>query len=321
MQKKDILEEYFKQLMGKEELIQREDIFGTRYIFSKARGNSFIRRVFLEKGIEITFCSFPDKFQFSFENGEFGEDILEFCFLMEGDMKIICKSSREIFYFSKNQVCLYYSKNQEKGFSFYNNKSKSFSIHIHLSYFESLFHLGKGSPLEIEWKKNIQKMLQEKFLRVWKASPSLQNLGREIMQSKFHSILDYFLFRTKVDTFLLKMMLEAMEIHDEKEEVLESLKILVEQDYSHCYTLEELSSLLNTPVHQLQKFSKEKKQMTVSQYIRKIKLQYAMKLLEREEYNIAEVAAMVGYENPSKFSRAFYKEFGENPKNSKNIKI
>ena len=40
----------------------------------------------------------------------------------------------------------------------------------------------------------------------------------------------------------------------------------------------------------------------------------ARKLLEESKYNVAEVAYLVGYANPSHFSRAFSRYFGVPPK-------
>lgn len=321
MKKKNVLEEYFNQLIKKEKLIPKEDIFGIRYIFSEGKGKYYLKRMFLEEGMDLTFCSLPSKFKFVFETNDFKEDILEFCFCMEGEIKIVCQSSKETYYFSKNQVCLYYFKNQEESFSFYNKESKSFSVHVHLDYLQSLFRFGKGEVLEKEWEKNVREMLQAKFLRVWKASPSLQQLGREIMESKFNSILDYFSFRAKIASFLVKFMLEAMEICDEKEEALQSIKMLVERDYSVNYSLEEISSVLHLPIYRLQEYCKDKKEMTLSEYIRSIKLLYAVGLLEERKYNVAEVASMIGYDNPSKFSMALYKKYGRKPKDIKKKKI
>lgn len=320
MKKKNMMEEYFDQLSKQENMTRREDMFGIRYIFPEGRGRYYIKRMFLEEGIDVTFCFLPSKLKFVFEVKDFEEDILELCFCSEGEMKVLCQSSQESFQFSKNQVCLYYSNNGEEGFRFYNNKSKSFSIHIHLEYLQSLFRFGQVAILEKEWEKNIREILQKKILRIWKASPVLQKLGREIIESKFHSILDYFSFRAKISSFLIKMMLEAMEICDEKEELLQSLKMLVEQDYTADYSLKTLSNLLHSPIYRLQEITKEKKGMTVSEYVRSIKLEQGKNLLEEGKYNIAEVASMVGYDNPSKFSMAFYKRYHKNPKEIKGYK-
>lgn len=321
MEKKDILEGYFEQLMREENLIPKEDIFGMRYVFPEGKGKYYLRRIFLEGGMDLTFSSLPNKFKCVFDTKGHEEDILEFCFCMEGEITIICQHSQETYYFSKNQVCLYYLKNKEESFTFYHKKSKTFSFHVDLEYLQSLFRFGRGEILEKEWKKSIREMLQAKILRIWKASPSLERLAREIMESKFYSILDYFSFRAKLASFVVKFMLEAMEICDEKEEALQSIKMLVEMDYSVNYSLEKFSAVLHIPIYRLQKYCKEKKEMTLSEYIRSIKFLYAMRVLEDGKYNIAEVASMIGYDNPSKFSMAFYKKYGRKPKDIKKKKI
>lgn len=60
----------------------------------------------------------------------------------------------------------------------------------------------------------------------------------------------------------------------------------------------------------------------MSRYIQKKKMEYAKMLLETTNTNILDIAIEIGYENPSKFSIAFKKNFGILPnkyrKKSKN---
>jgi signal transduction histidine kinase/CheY-like chemotaxis protein/AraC-like DNA-binding protein/streptogramin lyase len=53
---------------------------------------------------------------------------------------------------------------------------------------------------------------------------------------------------------------------------------------------------------------------TPSQFIRSIRLQKALELLQNTDLNISEIAYEVGFNDPSYFSRSFFEEFGHPPK-------
>ena len=58
---------------------------------------------------------------------------------------------------------------------------------------------------------------------------------------------------------------------------------------------------------------KEYMGFTPMQYILSIRISSAQSLLETTEYNIAEIAAIVGYDDPLYFSRLFKKQIGVSP--------
>lgn len=55
-----------------------------------------------------------------------------------------------------------------------------------------------------------------------------------------------------------------------------------------------------------------------SQFIRSIRLQKALQLLQNSELNISEIAYEVGFSDPNYFSRTFQEEFGKSPRHYRN---
>jgi AraC-like DNA-binding protein len=55
--------------------------------------------------------------------------------------------------------------------------------------------------------------------------------------------------------------------------------------------------------------------MSVSRYVRSLRLRKAQELLSSSGLNISEVAYAVGFDNPKYFSRVFSEEFGISPAN------
>ena len=74
-----------------------------------------------------------------------------------------------------------------------------------------------------------------------------------------------------------------------------------------------LSSKFNISSKQLYRKVKQCSGMTAVEYIRKLRLQKAAILLKNPEFTINEVMYMVGFSNPSYFSRSFASEFGMPP--------
>ena len=56
---------------------------------------------------------------------------------------------------------------------------------------------------------------------------------------------------------------------------------------------------------------------TPMSFIRKVRLHRAKELLQNTQLTVAEIAYDVGFSDPSYFSRAFKKEFGERPTENK----
>ena len=54
-------------------------------------------------------------------------------------------------------------------------------------------------------------------------------------------------------------------------------------------------------------------QFTPAEYVRSIRLEAAMQLLQTEDLNISQIAYETGFSSPTHFSRAFKKMYGKTP--------
>ncbi|MCB0563312.1 MAG: response regulator [Phaeodactylibacter sp.] len=109
------------------------------------------------------------------------------------------------------------------------------------------------------------------------------------------------------------------EVEQEEEVALENaflqkLKALVESDISNqgltITGLCEAAHLSHTQVYRKLKALTKK---TPSQFIRSIRLEKAMELLNSTDLNISQIAYEVGFNDPNYFSRSFLQEFGTTP--------
>jgi len=54
-------------------------------------------------------------------------------------------------------------------------------------------------------------------------------------------------------------------------------------------------------------------QFTPAEYVRSIRLETAMQLLQTEDFNISQIAYQTGFSSPTHFTRAFKKVYGKTP--------
>jgi AraC-like DNA-binding protein len=86
------------------------------------------------------------------------------------------------------------------------------------------------------------------------------------------------------------------------------------KNYNRTFYLSEVSDLLNMSEVSFSRYFKKHTRKSFSEYVTKIRISQACKLLLEKELSIAEVAFMCGYENMSNFYRQFKSTMGILPK-------
>lgn len=129
-------------------------------------------------------------------------------------------------------------------------------------------------------------------------------------------------FRVKILELLL--YLDALELSERKDErpyfyknQIEKIKTihrLLTEDLTKNYTIQELSKNFDISLTPLKNCFKSVYGKPISAYMRTYRMNYAASLLKVDkDIKVAEIAGMVGYDNPSKFSSAFLREMGRTP--------
>lgn len=96
-------------------------------------------------------------------------------------------------------------------------------------------------------------------------------------------------------------------------QTIKRMEAYMKENLSRHYTLKELSSLFDIPLTTMKTCFKGVYGCSIYTYMKSYRMQAAMLLLRDTAYSITEIAAKMGYDNPSKFSEVFKKEFGELP--------
>ena len=100
----------------------------------------------------------------------------------------------------------------------------------------------------------------------------------------------------------------------DKPDYVSLIKSYVEQNYMNDVSVNSIAHSLYISRQYISKVFAEKEGMSIQQYIIKIRLERAVKMLSTG-YNVTESAAAVGYCDLFTFSRIFKKKFGVSPSN------
>ena len=152
-----------------------------------------------------------------------------------------------------------------------------------------------------------------------------QDSGVEHIFSELYNVpskvrMDYF----KIKVMELLIYLGALELSEHKDErpyfyssqieKIKAIHMLLTGDLTKNYTAEELSSRFEISVSALKNGFKGVYGSPIYTYIRTYKMNFAASLLiQGKNARIIDVAAKVGYDNPSKFSAAFRETMGMTP--------
>jgi len=94
------------------------------------------------------------------------------------------------------------------------------------------------------------------------------------------------------------------------QERVEQVIFLLKQNLAEPPSLEELGRKIGCSHFYLSRIFSAQTGQTITQYLRRLRMEKAAELLRAGEHNVTEAAMEVGYNSPSHFSQAFHETFG-----------
>lgn len=96
--------------------------------------------------------------------------------------------------------------------------------------------------------------------------------------------------------------------------VIYKIQKYIKENYTENISLREISEKLNMSYNYLSYLFNNEMDMKFKDYLRKIRINKSMELLENSDFEINRIALDVGYANQSYFTKAFKRETGITPK-------
>lgn len=167
--------------------------------------------------------------------------------------------------------------------------------------------------------------LSEKFSHddapfVLRNDPAVEHIFSELYNVPSSIRMDYY----KIKVMELLLYLSALEMSEQRDakpmfyssqlEKVRSIHDFITSDLTKSYTSEELADRFGINLNTLKTTFKGTYGAPLYTYMRSFRMNYAASVLIRQpNMKIGEIAALVGYDNPSKFSAAFRETMGMSP--------
>lgn len=103
------------------------------------------------------------------------------------------------------------------------------------------------------------------------------------------------------------------------QEEMEAARQYFHEHYNEQINIEEFAQSMHSSISLFMRNFKKVFNTSPKQYILNLRMNNAQNLLETTDYSVAEIAAIVGYDNPLYFSRLFHKQKGQPPKDCRKI--
>ena len=150
--------------------------------------------------------------------------------------------------------------------------------------------------------------------------PAIEHIFSELYNVPIKIKKDYF----KIKVLELLLYLDALELSGHTEErpyfykgqieKIKAIQALLTQDLTQNYTLEELSERFDIALTPMKNCFKSVYGSPIFTYMRNYRMNYAASLLRSDKtLKVADVAGLVGYDSPSKFTAAFHQTMGKTP--------
>ena len=228
----------------------------------------------------------------------------------------------------KNESCIYAGHGGTEYICYKKDSSFSFkSIKIPIIYFSQLLaDYFDGREVAVYEKKLLNGISKVPI------TPAMDQILAETSRfTQYRGGLGYLYLDGKLLELLSIYLGEVLEMdilmgknismsRTEKTAIIEANRI-IDSQLAFAPSCEELSRLVHLSMTKLTRGFSLFYGMPIHQYIIEQRLIQAAQLLLEGEWNVSEVAAIVGYGKPSNFAAAFKKKYGVSPKNYRESKF
>ncbi|KAB7667623.1 AraC family transcriptional regulator [Bacillus sp. B1-b2] len=180
-------------------------------------------------------------------------------------------------------------------------------------HWEFYFILFRPTKLETEWQF-LSKELGVIF-SLEEASPPVLLLKTMYLHAYNRNINDRYLASSMVYQFVMEIYRNSLNLHKEHDMPDHMKKAIryIEENFTTVESVEEVAAVATLSKYYFTRLFKKITGFTPLQYVTKLRLEKAIKLLRDTDYTIEEIARMIGYANASYFIKVFRQWVGYSP--------
>ncbi len=156
------------------------------------------------------------------------------------------------------------------------------------------------------------------LVRGMHSSTELMRSTRELLMTEHRTIFGKLHFESLVLDILAQFLALRNEqgrsvVQEENRSAIDTAADILRSEWISPPTISSLAKRVGTNECYLKKGFRHQVGMSIGQYIRELRMGKALELLETGGHSVMDIALAVGYTNPSHFSAAFKKFYGEVP--------
>lgn len=111
---------------------------------------------------------------------------------------------------------------------------------------------------------------------------------------------------------------ENTQTHNYPSHIIQKAEEYIAQHYTEPIRLEDVAEAVNLSKYYFSRFFKEKKGVSFTEYVTRVRVDYAQKLLRSTQLSVKEIAYQAGFRDPNYFSKVFKRHTGVNPSEFRN---
>lgn len=249
---------------------------------------------------------------------EINEPVIKMVFLISTCSSFQLKKDKTIHIKNNQHNIFYYSQNSYLNSWACGQNQKAIIITIYPEKILRFLPKEKFSVFLQNIEKQRNAILFEENLNI---TPRMHILLNEIIADKFpegmrrlhieSGIFELFFLQIEQYTYL-KGKHNKINYSSLENKIVEA-KNYIEDNLAHSYSIADLAGILNINEYHLKKGFKILYNTTVYSYIIKRRMEKAKDLLLNDDFNVNEVASLMGYNDATNFTAAFKKHFGFTP--------
>lgn len=301
-----------------------EDSFQTVYTLDKKNSNSRMIAYHLYSGIEIMLNDFSERYIWS---GQWKEEtpIYQISYCHSGVYQAELSKNRYS-YASPGNIFVLNSCKQSLGSKMTTDILQGFNILI----FPELLNEATIEDWLDQFDLNIFQMIdifnKIKKVQVFPCGAGMLHVAEELYELLYNNEMG--VVRLKLLEFFHLIIKEDFRVENmyrifskEQIEKTKMIKELIEMDLSKHYTIQELCSNYGLSATIFKECFKQIFQYPPYEFLRIARMNKAAEYLKNSDRSILDIGRLLGYENPSNFTRTFKEIYGVLPKEYRNKNV